>query len=262
MIKLNNKIIDFKSYNDGTTRVNIPIPQSKNAIIIWLFDKNEEIISIFYLISHLKTYKCYVKLIVPYLPNSRQDKVKTEEDVFTLKYFCNLLNSLKIDEIETFDVHSSVSPALLNNLTVKSPQALIERILNENKNLLLAYCDEGGFKRYYNMFNVPYVFGCKIRNYETQKIEYLQILGNKHLLAGRDILIVDDIISRGSTTRMMYIQLKESGAKNIYIYASHVEPTVLEYGLLDAPDLKKVYTTNSIWRNVEHPKVEIIQEFE
>ena len=61
---------------------------------------------------------------------------------------------------------------------------------------------------------------------------------------------------------MMYTQLKENGAKNIYIYASHVEPTVLEYGLLDAPDLKKIYTTNSIWRNVEHPKVEIINEFE
>ena len=136
MIKLNNKLIDFKSYNDGTTRVSIPVPQSRHAIITWLFDKNEEILSIFYLISHLKTYKCYIKLIVPYLPNSRQDKVKTEEDVFTLKYFCNLFNNLNIDEIETFDVHSSVSPALLNNLTVKSPQALIERILNENKNLI------------------------------------------------------------------------------------------------------------------------------
>ena len=112
------------------------------------------------------------------------------------------------------------------------------------------------------MFNVPYVFGCKIRNYETQKIEYLQILGNKHLLAGRDVLIVDDIISRGSTTRMMYTQLKENGVKDVYIYASHVEPTILKYGLLDAPDLKKVYTTNSIWRNVKHSKVEVIQEFE
>lgn len=261
MIKLNNEIIDFKSYNDGTTRVTIPVPQTNSAIITWLFDKNEEIISIFYLISHLKAHKCYIKLVVPYLPNSRQDKVKTEEDVFTLKYFCNLLNNLNIDEIETFDVHSSVSPALLNNFINQSPQTLIENILNKNKSLLLAYCDEGGFKRYYNMFNVPYVFGCKIRNYETQKIEYLQILGNKHLLAGRDVLIIDDIISRGSTTRMMYTQLKENGAKDIYIYASHVEPTVLEYGLLDAPDLKKIYTTNSIWRNVEHTKVEVIKKF-
>jgi len=261
MIKLNNNIIDFKSYNYGTTRVNIPIPESYHAIITWLFDKNEEIISIFYLISHLKTYKCYVKLIMPYFPNSRQDKTKTEKDVFTLKYFCNLLNSLNIDEIVTFDIHSFVIPALLNNLVVFSPQSLIQNILDNNKNLLLAYCDEGGFKRYYDKFYVPYVFGCKIRNYETQKIEHLQILGNKHLLMGRDALIVDDIISRGSTTRLMYTQLKENGAKDVYIYASHVEPTVLNFGLLDAPDLKKIYTTNSLWRNVNHPKIEVIKEF-
>ena len=113
--------------------------------------------------------KCYVKLIVPYLPNSRQDKVKTEEDVFTLKYFCNLLNNLNIDEIETFDVHSSVSSALLNNLIVQSPQLLIENILNKNKSLLLAYCDEGGFKRYWEVYRVYFTICIGLFRNETHR---------------------------------------------------------------------------------------------
>lgn len=261
MIKLNDEVIEFKHFNDGSTRVEIPIPTSGYATVTWLFDNNEEILSIYYLIRHLMDHKCPVRLNVPYLVNSRQDRVKTEKDVFTLKYFADILNTLNIEQITTFDVHSNVAPALINNLVVQSPRALIQDILNKNKNLVLGYCDEGGFKRYYNMFNVPYIFGCKIRNYETQQIEALQILGNKHLVAGRDVLIIDDIISRGSTTARVYSGLKELGASKIYIYASHVEPTVLDYGLLELTDLVKIYTTNSLWHNIEHPKVEVIRYF-
>ena len=260
MIKVNNEIIDFKRFNDGTTRVEISIPSTQIAYVTWLYDNNEEILSLYYLISHLKEHHKQIHLKAPFWPNGRQDRVKSNKDVFTLKYCCNLFNSLNIEKIEIFDIHSFVTPALLNNVVVQSPDSLIQNILDNDKNLLLAYCDEGGFKRYYDKFTQPYVFGCKIRNYETQKIESMQILGNTHVIAGRDILIIDDIISRGSTTNMMISQLKEYGAKDIYIYASHVEQTIFNYHLLDRVELKKIYTTNSIYRST-HPKIEIVHTF-
>lgn len=46
------------------------------------------------------------------------DRVKNKDEVFTLKYFCEFINSLEFDEVTVVDPHSSVSRALLNNLIV------------------------------------------------------------------------------------------------------------------------------------------------
>ena len=83
------------------------------------------------------------------------------------------------------------------------------------------------------------------------------------MIAGHDILLCDDILSRGSTIYLAARQLKDMGANDIYVYVSHCEPTVLKpningQSLLDIPDLiTKVCTTNSLWRNVENDKVEV-----
>ena len=86
------------------------------------------------------------------------------------------------------------------------------------------------------------------------------------MIAGHDIIIVDDIISRGSTLYLAAKQLKEMGCGDIYVWASHCENTVLQphingQSLMDIPNLiTKVYTTNSIYCD-NHPKITIIREF-
>ena len=94
----------------------------------------------------------------------------------------------------------------------------------------------------------------------------MQVLGDTHIIAGHDILICDDIISRGSTLYLMGKALKEMGARDIYVYVSHCENTVLRkhlngQSLLDIPNLiTKIYTTNSIYC-ASHEKIEVIHYF-
>ena len=52
--------------------------------------------------------------------------------------------------------------------------------------------------------------------------------------------------------------LKELGAKEIYLYVTHCENTILEGELLTSGLIEKVYTTNSIFTK-EHEKIEVFK---
>ena len=268
MIKLNGELCIFKYYNDGSTRASIDLNKCYNGSeITWLYDNsNEEILELYYLANHLQEYSIKnIILNLPYIVNARQDRVKSSAEIFTLKYFANLINSLNFERVNVYDPHSYVSTALINHVSVEMPVNEIAEILNHYPNAILCFTDEGGYKRYHSYFQTPFIFGIKERNWETQKIETLQIAGAKHMIAGHDIVICDDILSRGSTLYLTAKTLKELGANKIYCWISHCENTVLGshincQSLLDMDLIDKIYTTNSIWR-ANHPKVEILKNF-
>jgi ribose-phosphate pyrophosphokinase len=111
-------------------------------------------------------------------------------------------------------------------------------------------------KRYSGMFQLPYAFGIKKRDWSTGKIEGLEISGLAECIENKNILIVDDICSRGGTFYHSAKKLKELGANKIYLYISHCENTILEGEVLTSGLIEKVYTTNSIFTE-RHEKVEV-----
>lgn len=264
MITLNYDIVKIDSFPDGT--ILMKCPKVPHCTIRWTYENDREFLALIYLVKHLRSIGySEIVLDMPYIPNARQDRVKTQWDVFTLKYFAELLNSLNIDYVRVLDPHSSVSEALINNLIIQTPEKYITKVLNKltfygntEKTPLMFYPDEGAMKRYSGMVNLPYAFGIKKRNWETGKIEGLDVAGSVDQIAGKDILIVDDICSRGGTFYHSAKKLKELGANDIYLYVSHCENTILEGDLLDGDLIKKVYTTDSIFTK-SHEKIEVLK---
>lgn len=113
-------------------------------------------------------------------------------------------------------------------------------------------------KRYSEIIPLPYAFGIKKRDWETGQIQGLDVAGSVHKIEDSKILIIDDICSRGGTFYHSAKKLKELGAKEIYLYVSHCENTILEGELLTSGLIEKVYTTNSIFTK-EHEKIEVIK---
>ena len=265
MIKINGIPVELKTFNDGTYRLQNLSPSAIKDIT-WCYNNEQEFMALYYITSHAKEAGHHPLLNLPYVPNGRMDRTKQINEVFTLKYFCNLINSLDFKQVNIFDPHSYVTTALLNHVNVITPDPQIDDLLDIYDNATLFFPDEGAMKRYYHNTDVPYAFGVKVRDWETQKIESLKIAGSKRIIAGHDIIICDDILSRGSTLYAAARQLKDMGAKNIYVWVSHCENTVLQphingQSLLDIPNLiTKVYTTNSIW-SANHNKVEIKLHF-
>ena len=282
MIKLNGEIVNINHFPDGTLLLKEEGNWSGGGAhkIEWYFESNEELVALMFLAKHLKSYDDTrkINLFLPYIPNARQDRVKTTEDVFTLKYFADIINYLNFNQVQVLDPHSSVSEALINNLRVDSPGCYIRKVLSKlpiqigeyedtvdflhrtkkYSSLTMFYPDEGAMKRYAGMVDIPYAFGIKRRNWETGKIEGLDVAGSVDKIAGKDILIVDDICSRGGTFYHSAKKLKELGANKIYLYVTHCENTILEGELLTSGLIEKVYTTNSIFTK-EHKKIEVFE---
>lgn len=270
MIILNGKPVEIGSFPDGTILMKQNYNLGINPPIIWKYENDREFLALIYLVKHLNNLGYdYLDLYMPYIPNARMDRVKDKEDVFTLKYFAELLNSLHFATVTVLDPHSSVSEALIDNLRVETPKRYIHEVLNKilpplrkihepDSDILMFYPDSGASKRYSGMIDLPYAFGIKNRNWKTGVIEGLDVEGAVDQIAGKDILIVDDICSRGGTFLHSAKKLKELGANDIYLYVSHCENTILEGELLKGDLIKKVYTTDSIFTK-SHEKIEVLK---
>lgn len=116
--------------------------------------------------------------------------------------------------------------------------------------------DDGAAKRYSDLITAEYVHGIKYRNWRDGKIEGLELVGAEKV-AGRNVLIVDDICFRGGTFTHMAKALVSAGAKEIFLYVSHCENTIFKGSILTDDMISSVFTTNSIYRG-DHENITVI----
>ncbi|MBQ9140312.1 MAG: ribose-phosphate pyrophosphokinase [Lachnospiraceae bacterium] len=259
MIKINDRQVDLKHFPDGTLLLKELAPDTEKVILSWFFENNEELVALYFLTKHLQAKGIpEIELKIPYIPNARQDRVKAPEDVFTLKYFAQMINELNFSKVTVLDPHSYVSEALIDHIDIQTPKKYVEKVLTRigADNVMLFFPDEGAMKRYSTMFELPYAFGMKKRDWTTGQILGLEAAGQTEVIKGGTVLIVDDICSKGGTFYYSAKALKELGAEKVYLYISHCENSILEGELLKSNLVEKVFTTNSIFTK-EHEKVEV-----
>ena len=269
MIKISGKTIEMKHFPDGTQCL-LDVDASylcylnNNGVEIeWHYENDEELVTLIYLVNHLrsKVPNTPLNLFMPYVPNARMDRTKKDCEVFTLKYFAKIINGLKFSRVYVLDPHSDVTPALIDNVIVMSPEKYIINTIdhikmfndiNDNNDLYIYFPDAGAYKRYKDMeVFKPYnkIYGKKVRDWNTGKILGLNIVDENEQtfkitekqdysnpdtfddttikirpLQGKFVLMVDDIISYGGTMYYSAEKLHELGAKDIFAYATHVEP--------------------------------------
>jgi len=296
MIKINNITINQNHFPDGSLRVlDFPILQYKENIFIkWNYENDAELFTLICVVNHLRNnWGALIKTIgleMAYIPHARMDRTKSNTEVFTLKYFCDVINSLKFDYVRVLDPHSSVSEALINNLIRMDVETGIVDAIDdiEGKDIdggkkyggttVIYFPDDGAMKRYkgLNAFcGHRLIYGKKVRDWKTGKINGLTIhseggellteFGQKPL-TDTVVLMVDDIISYGGTLAYSADALKELGAQAIYAYASHTENSVLdeENGTLikrlNSGVVDGLFTTDSIYSG-EHPRISVLKLF-
>lgn len=265
MIELNGKKIEIGNFPDGTLLIKENIAREydseRSATVRWCFENNEELVALIYIVKHLKAHGvAKIHLDMPYIPNARQDRVKSDEDIFTLKYFSEVINWLGFASVTVLDPHSTVSEALFDNIIIKTPKDNIAKVISEigDENLIMFYPDEGAMKRYSALADKPFAFGIKKRDWATGQIKGLDVSGATELIEGSRILIVDDICSKGGTFYHSAKELKNLGAKEVYLYISHCENSILHGEVLTSGLIERVFTTDSILTK-EHEKITVLK---
>ena len=276
-------------YTDGTMKLSninneeIFFEKDPSYIkIIWLYESDEEMVFLMYIVKHFREIsenEPKIELIMPYIPNARMDRVKNKNEVFTLKYFAEFINSLNFWKVKVLDPHSDVSLSLINKVYVDESElapmlfTILMKIKERDKNLVVYFPDASAKKRYEDLVEfLPCLGSCQgitTKNHDNGEINGIEVVCDSELhLNGKSVLIIDDIVSYGNTMYLGAKKLKELGVERIYAFASHVEETCIhnEYGAMqkafDEGLIEKLFTTNSIYINVpEYEKIEVVYAY-
>ena len=250
MIKVDNIVIEANQFPDHTLLVKAPVLRGVGEFvqIAWNYESDAELFTLICLRKHYGQSNAI--LWMDYCPHARMDRVKESNDVFTLKYFADVINSLNFAEVRILDPHSNVCSALIDNVKVEYPQEMISKTISaisDKTNLVAFYPDEGAMKRGTDYVKGVYAFGIKKRDWETGKILGLELM-NKDVVKDRDVLIIDDICSRGGTFYHSAKALHKAGAAEVNLYITHCEFTIHEGDLREKDLINQIYTTDSILR--------------
>ncbi|MFM2166863.1 MAG: hypothetical protein RIS79_1234 [Verrucomicrobiota bacterium] len=163
-------------------------------------------------------------LSLPYLPYARQDRVMTSGESFSLKVFSRLINSLEVAQVEVFDPHSDVGPALLDRcLPIANTAAAADyiRACVKSPRAILVSPDAGAYKKtskLADLLGLDVVVATKSRSVTDGRLAPPHVLGD---VSGRTCIIVDDICDGGRTFINLADALKEAGAAECHLFVSH-----------------------------------------
>jgi ribose-phosphate pyrophosphokinase len=192
------------------------------------------------------------KLVIPYFPAARQDRVMIKGEPLSVKVYAEIINNLKFERVIVFDAHSEVTSALLNNCEVITNHKFIKLVIDKIKNdLTLVSPDGGALKKIYKLSEFlggAEVVECsKSRDVKTGKLSGFKV--NSTDLQGMNCLVVDDICDGGGTFIGLADALKEKNAGKLYLAVSH---GIFSKGFDQLNTcFDKIYSTNS-FQTIEH----------
>ena len=211
-----------------------------------------------------------LNIIMPMLYEGRQHKRTARESLdcaLALQELCNLYG---VENIITFDAHDPrVQNAIPNKgfenvtTTYQMIKALVKNVsdlvINKDK-LMIISPDEGGLGRciyYSTVLGVELGMFYKRRDYSVIVNGRNPILAHEFLgdnVEGKDVIVVDDMISSGDSMLEVASKLKELKANRIFVCSAFV----LLCNGLDAFDkayaeglINGIFTTNLIYRSPE-----------
>lgn len=234
MIRVNGKEVEVKRFPDGTANVKGDVSlQGETVVITWNYEDDAEFVAVSFLTKFYQAHGMNVSLFLPYVPNARMDRIEEPNDIFAMKYFAEMINSLNFDRVFVVDPHSSVVAATIKNCNVINTNIFVSNVLDmlihDGITPIMFFPDEGAMKRYSKGIKIPYAFGVKRRDWKTGQIFGLDVMGIKpEEIKGKDVLIRDDICSKGGTFYYAAKKLKEMGARNIYLFVSHCEKSIYD----------------------------------
>ena len=211
-----------------------------------------------------------ITVIMPMLYEGRQHKRGARESLDCAVALQELSNFMGVDNIITFDAHD---PRVCNAIptqgfeNVYTTYQMIKALVNNtpdlqiNKDhLMIISPDEGGMNRavyYSSVLGLELGMFYKRRDYSRVVKGRNPIIAHEFLggsLEGKDVIVVDDMISSGESMLDVARRLKNMGAKRIYVccafglFCNGLEEfdKAFENG-----DITRVFTTNLIYRTPE-----------
>ncbi|MCM8819345.1 MAG: ribose-phosphate pyrophosphokinase [Candidatus Omnitrophica bacterium] len=185
---------------------------------------NEYLMELLIILDALKRASAQrITAVIPYFGYARQDRKDQPRVPITAKLVANLLTVAGANRVLTLDLHAGQIQGFfdipLDHLYAIN--VFFNYFSKKNiKNLAIGSPDVGGIKMaraYAKKFGADLAIVDKRRNTPTST-EVMHILGE---IKGKNVILVDDIISTGSSLVEAAKALREAGAEKIYAAVTH-----------------------------------------
>lgn len=223
---------------------------------------NENILELLILIDCFRRASAgRITAVMPYFGYARKDRKDEGRVPITAKLVADLISEAGADRVLTIDLHASQIQGFFNipvdHLYAKP--AMIGHYKKMGlKNLTIVSPDVGGIKlarAYAKSLGAGLAIVDK-RRVSSDKIETEHLIGE---VKGKNVLIMDDMISTGGSITEAARIVKEHGAERVFLSATHPVLCGPARERLDAADVEKVFVTDTIpIRGVPPKKVEVI----
>lgn len=204
-------------------------------------------------------------LELAWLPWARQDRHMVNGDSFALKVFANQLNTLNFNKVLLLDPHSDAAAAAINNSVVIAQETCLMKSENLRQaistgKLMLVAPDAGALKKIHNVAKASgardYAILTKERDVATGNLTGFSLVSGT--VAGKDVLIVDDLCDAGGTFIGSAQVLRDAGARSVSLYVTHGVFSKGVENLLNN-GIDAIYTTTSFASSeLREPRVELI----
>lgn len=203
-----------------------------------------------------------ITAVLPYFGYARQDRKDQPRVPITAKLVANLITTSGADRILTVDLHAGQIQGFFDipmdhlyavNVFVNH----IKKI--KLKNIVIVSPDVGGIKTaraYAKKFEAPLAIVDK-RRISEEDTEAMNILGD---IKGKNVIIVDDLVSTASSLVEAALALKKQGAREIYAAITHPVLSGPAIKRISSSSIKKLFVTNTIpvENGKKHKKIEVL----
>lgn len=197
-----------------------------------------------------------IRLVCPYFPYARQDRVCAPGEALSLRVVADLINAQGYESVEVWDAHSDVTGAVLNRMVSVPALHFVRRLdlLARAEKPILVAPDAGALKKVSSIakaIGTQWVRADKSRDPKTGDITGTVVYSDH--VGPRDFLIIDDICDGGRTFIALAEALRPLTDGRVYLYVTHGIFSAGYDALTTAID--GIYTANSFRTSGENPKV-------
>ena len=190
-----------------------------------------------------------INVVMPFFGYAKQDKKKTGREPITARLVANLIETAGATRLITIDLHSGQIQGFFNiPVDDLGTINLMADYFSKKQlgDLVVVSPDVGGTKRARDAAHKLHAGLAIIDKHRTSyaNAKAMNVIGD---VSGKNCLIIDDFVDTAGSMVEAVSALKNSGAKDIYIYFTHAvltNPPAIDR--LKTLDVKEIVTTDTI----------------
>ncbi len=253
LIKAKYSAVELKSFSDGEFAVKVPFNAYGEDVVIvqsTYAPQERHLMELLFMADAVWSMKAKsICAVVPYLAYMRQNKSFTDGEAVSANVVMRLFNKMGIGRLVTVQLHKDEPLTHFEGkgISISPIRTLMKEVAGDLKTPFVLAPDKGSLtlaKLAASILKCDYTHIDKERDTKTGTVSIKNT--PKERFDGKQVLIVDDMISTGGTIGLAANFAYSRGATEVAVAAVHLIMAEGAYNRMKQAGITRVYGTNTI----------------